>query len=194
MHNKTYIQISLFILIFILIVLTFNFYKTDKTKNKKISNNNEKKVLEQFEAFNVMENLSYSSKDSFGNQYTIRAKKGNFSLKDKDIIFMEDVSAFISMNNSEPIFIKSDFAEYNNKNYDTFFKNNILLSHLTHKITGEKLNLLFKTNLVTMSDNLIYKNIDTILYADKFEMNLITKNNKIFMKDKSEKIKILISK
>jgi lipopolysaccharide export system protein LptA len=194
MHNKTYIQISLLILIFILIILTFNFYKINTTKNKKISDNNEKKVLGQFEAFNVMENLSYSSKDSFGNQYTIRAKKGNFSLKDKDIIFMEDVSAFISMNNSEPIFIKSDFAEYNNKNYDTFFKDNIFLRHLTHQITGEKLNLLFKTNLVTMSDNLIYKNIDTILYADKFEMNLITKNNKIFMKDKSEKIKILISK
>jgi len=194
MHNKTYIQISLFILIFILTVLTFNFYKTDKTKNKKISDNNEKKVLEKFEAFNIIENLSYSSKDSFGNRYTINAKKGNFSLKDKDIIFMEDVSAFINMNNSEPIFIKSDFAEYNNKNYDTFFKDNIFLSHLTHQITGEKLNLLFKTNLVTMSDNLIYKSIDTILYADKFEMNLITKDNKIFMKDKSEKIKILISK
>ena len=194
MHNKTYIQISLLILIFILIILTFNFYKINTTKNKKISDNNEKKVLGQFEAFNVMENLSYSSKDSFGNQYTIRAKKGNFSLKDKDIIFMEDVSAFISMNNSEPIFIKSDFAEYNNKNYDTFFKDNIFLRHLTHQITGEKLNLLFKTNLVTMSDNLIYKNIDTILYADKFEMNLITKDNKIFMKDKSKKIKILISK
>ena len=194
MHNKTYIQISLFILIFILIVLTFNFYKTDKTKNKKISNNNEKKVLEQFEAFNVMENLSYSSKDSFGNQYTINAKKGSFSFTDKNIIVMTDVNAFINMNNAEPIFIEADFAEYNNKNYDTFFNDNIFLSHLTHQITGDKLNLLFKTNLVTMSDNLIYKNIDTILYADKFEMNLITKNNKIFMKDKSEKIKILISK
>ena len=194
MHNKTYIQISLFIFIFILIVLTFNFYKSDKTKNKNISDNNEKKNLEQSEAFNIMENLSYSSTDSFGNQYTINAKKGSFSLTNKDIIFMTDVSAFIIMNNSEPISIKADFAEYNNKNYDTFFKDNIFLSHLTHQITGEKLNLLFKKNLVTMSDNLIYKNTDTILYADKFEMNLITKENKIFMKDKSKKIKILISK
>ena len=194
MHNKTYIQISLFIFIFILIVLTFNFYKSDKTKNKNISDNNEKKNLEQSEAFNIMENLSYSSKDSFGNQYTINAKKGSFSFEDKDIIFMVDVNATINMNNSEPIFIKADFADYNNKNYNTFFKNNIFLSHLTHQISGEKLNLLFKTNLVTMSDNLIYKNIDSMLYADKFEMNLITKDNKIFMKDKSKKIKILISK
>ena len=194
MHNKTYIQISLFILIFILVVLTFNFYNSDKTTNKKISDNDEKKVLEQSEAFNVMENLSYTSNDSFGNKYTINAKKGNFSLTNKDIIFMTDVSAFINMHNSEPIVIKADFAEYNNKNYDTFFKDNVFLNHLTHQITGGKLNLLFRTNLVTMTENLIYKNINTILYADKFEMNLITKDNKIFMKDKSKKIKIIISK
>ena len=193
MQNKTYIQILLFIFIFVLIFLTFSFYKSDKTKNEKISNNREKKVLEKSEAFNIMENLSYSSKDSFGNQYTINAKKGSFSLLDKDIISLVNVSAFINMDNSEPIFIKADFAEYNTKNYDTFFKDNISLSHLTHQITGGKLNLLFKTNLVTMSDDLIYKNINTLLYADKFEMNLITKDNKIFMKDKSKKIKILIS-
>jgi lipopolysaccharide assembly outer membrane protein LptD (OstA) len=144
--------------------------------------------------FNTLENLNYSSKDSFGNQYTINAKKGSFSFTNTDIIFMKDVSAFINMNNSEPIFIKADFAEYNNKNYDTFFKDNVFLNHLTHQITGGKLNLLFRTNLVTMTENLIYKNINTILYADKFEMNLITKDNKIFMKDKSKKIKILISK
>jgi len=194
MYNKTYIQISLFIFVLILIILSLNFYKFDKNKNTKISDNSEKKVLGQPEAFNTMEHLSYSSRDNFGNEYTINAKKGSFSLLDKDIIFMEDVSAFINMNDSEPIFIKSDFAEYNNKNNDTFFKDNIFLNHFTHQITSGKLNLLFRTNLVTMSDNLIYKNTDTILYADKFEMNLITKDNKIFMKDKSKKIKILISK
>jgi hypothetical protein len=194
MHNKTYIQISLFIFIFILIVLTFNFYKSDRNKNKRITDNKGVVNFEQSQTSNTMENLSYSSEDRFGNQYKINAKKGSFSFDNKNIIFMVDVNAIINMNNSEPVFIKADFADYNNKNYDTFFKNNIFLNHLTHQITGEKLNLLFKTNLVTMSDNLIYKTIDTKLYADKFEMNLVTKDNKIFMKDKSKKIKILISK
>jgi len=194
MHKTTYIQILLFIFVFILIVLTFNFYNSDRNKNKRITDNKGVVNLEQSQTSNTMENLSYSSEDSFGNQYKISAKKGSFSFEDKDIIFMEDVNAIINMNNSEPVFIKADFADYNNKNYDTFFKKNIFLNHLTHQISGEKLNLLFKTNLVTMSDNLIYKTIDTKLYADKFEMNLVTKDNKIFMKDKSQKIKILISK
>jgi len=194
MHKTTYIQILLFIFIFILIVLTFNFYKSDRNKNKRITDNKGVVNFEQSQTSNTMENLSYSSEDRFGNQYKINAKKGSFSFDNKNIIFMVDVNAIINMNNSEPVFIKADFADYNNKNYDTFFKNNIFLNHLTHQITGEKLNLLFKTNLVTMSDNLIYKTIDTKLYADKFEMNLVTKDNKIFMKDKSKKIKILISK
>ncbi|MDA9233787.1 LPS export ABC transporter periplasmic protein LptC [Candidatus Pelagibacter sp.] len=192
MHKKTYIQISLFTIVFILIALTFNFYKSDQIKNKKTTNNN-KKILEKDETLNVIENLSYSSKDTFGNQYNIIAKKGNVSLENKDIIFMTDVKAVINMNNSEPIYIKSDFADYNSKNYDTFFKDNIFLNHLMHQVRGEKLNLLFKTNLVTMSDSLIYTNINTILYADKFEMDLITKDSKIFMDNKSKKIKISIS-
>ena len=192
MHKKTYIQISLFTIVFILIALTFNFYKSDQIKNKKTTNNN-KKILEKDETFNVIENLSYSSKDTFGNQYNIIAKKGNVSLENKDIIFMTDVKAVINMNNSEPIYIKSDFADYNSKNYDTFFKDNIFLNHLMHQVRGEKLNLLFKTNLVTMSDNLVYKNTNTVLYADKFEMNIITKDSKIFMNNKSKKIKILVT-
>ena len=194
MHNKTYTQILLLTFIFILITLTFYFYKSDQTKNKKNLDNTDEKVLKESETSNIMKNISYSSKDSFGNQYKINAKKGSFSLTNKDIVFMVNVTAIITMNNSEPIFIKADFADYNNKNFDTFFKDNISLKYSIHQITGGKLDLLFKKNLVTMSDDLIYKNIDTKLYADKFELDLITKNNKIFMKDKMNKIKILISK
>ena len=193
MQKRTYIQIILFFLIFILILLPFNFYKDDKTKSKKNSTENEKNIVESSESLDVIRNISYSSKDSLENQYKINAKKGSFTLDNKDIISMTDVSAVINMGNTEPIYIKADFADYNTKNYDTFFKGNIFLNYLTHQINGDKLNLLFKTNLVTISDNLIYTNIDTVLYADKFEIDLITKDNKIFMKDKSKKIKILIS-
>ncbi len=194
MYKKIFIQILLLLVVLILIIFTFNFYKSNKiSKTKALVKDNEK-ILDESETFNIMENLNYSSKDNFGNQYEINASKGSISLEDKDIIFMEDVNAIINMNNSEPIYIKADLAEYNSKNYDTFFKNNIFLNHLIHQITGEKLNLLFKTNLVTMSDSLVYKSNNTILYADKLEMDLITKNSKIFMNNKSEKIKILISK
>ena len=194
MGKKTYIQILLFSILSILIILTFNFYKPDKIeiKNKKTQSYDREKSLEKTESFNFIENLSYFSKDNFGNQYEINAMKGFVSLENKNIIFMTDVNAIITMNNSQPIFIEADFADYNNINYDTFFKGSVFLSHLTHKINSEKLNLFFKTNFVTMSDNLVYKNTNTLLYADKFEMDLITKNSKIFMNNKSKKINIFV--
>ena len=71
MQRRTYIQIILFILVFILIFLTFNFYKSDKSKNKDISNNLDENNLEKLETLNIIENISYSSKDSLGNQYKI---------------------------------------------------------------------------------------------------------------------------
>jgi len=196
MGKKTYIQILLFSILSILIILTFNFYKPDKIeiKNKKIQSYDREKSLEKTESFNFIENLSYFSKDNFGNQYEINAMKGFVSLENKNIIFMTDVNAIITMNNSQPIFIEADFADYNNINYDTFFKGSVFLRHLTHKINSEKLNLFFETNFVTMSDNLVYKNTDTVLYADKFEMDLITKNSKIFMNNESKKINIFVEK
>ena len=53
------------------------------------------------------------------------------------------------------------------------------------------MDLLFKDNLATISNNVVYKNLNTQLYADKIEMDLITKNSKIFMKNKSEKVKVV---
>jgi hypothetical protein len=194
MYKRIFIQILLFIIISILIVFTFNFYKFDKTEKQNIESINKKNTLNNTDVFNVIDNLNYSSKDSLGNEYKINAKKSIISSDNTDLIFMSDVNAVIYMNNSEPITIKADFADYDSKNYDTIFKKNILLTHLTHKVKGEKLNLSFKKNLVTMSDSLIYTNINTKLYADEFEMDLITKNSKIFMNNKSKKVNILTKK
>ena len=194
MYKRIFIQILLLIIISILIVFTFNFYKFDKTEKQNIESINKKNTLNNTDVFNVIDNLNYSSKDSLGNEYKINAKKSIISSDNTDLIFMSDVNAVIYMNNSDPITIKADFADYDSKNYDTIFKKNILLKHLTHKVKGEKLNLSFKKNLVTMSDSLIYTNINTKLYADEFEMDLITKNSKIFMNNKSKKVNILTKK
>ena len=45
-----------------------------------------------------------------------------------------------------------------------------------------------------MSDNIIYKNLDTNIIADKLEINLLNKETKVFMRDSNQKIKILTKK
>ena len=90
------------------------------------------------------------------------------------------------------IFIESNYAIYNKQNYDTNFSDNVIINHLTHKATGNNLDLSFRNNIATMSDEIVYTNVNTILNADRLEIDLITKNSKIFMNNKNEKIKILM--
>ena len=53
------------------------------------------------------------------------------------------------------------------------------------------LDLFFGNNLATLTNNITYKNLNTTLQADKIEIDLITKNSKIFMKNKNKKVKII---
>ena len=45
-----------------------------------------------------------------------------------------------------------------------------------------------------MSNNIIYKNLDTNIIADKLEIDFLNKKTKIFMEDSNQKIKILTKK
>ena len=103
---------------------------------------------------------------------------------------MKNVIATINLHNSVPIIISADNAIYNNINYDTNFYENVVVTYNDHFISSDKLDLIFEKNLATISNNIIYKNLNTKLQADKVEIDLITKNSKIFMKDKTKKIKI----
>ena len=138
-----------------------------------------------------MKDIEYLSKDNNGNQYKINSNFGQIDDKNQDLILMTNVKAIISLSNKEKILIFSDFARYNSKNYETDFYDNVKLNYISHNIQEQKLNLSFENNLVSMSDNIIYKNLDTIIIADKLEINLLNKETKVFMRDSNQKIKIL---
>jgi lipopolysaccharide export system protein LptA len=138
-----------------------------------------------------MKDIEYLSKDNNGNQYKINSSFGQIDDKNQDLILMTNVKAIISLSNKEKILIFSDFARYNSKNYETDFYDNVKLNYISHNIQAQKLNLSFENNLVSMSDNIIYKNLDTNIIADKLEINLLNKETKVFMRDSNQKIKIL---
>jgi len=104
---------------------------------------------------------------------------------------MKKVTAIINLNNSNPITIFADNATYDNVNYNTSFYGNVIMSYNEHSTNSDNLDLLFKKNLATLSNNIIYKNLNTKLKADKMEINLITKNSKIFMNNNSDSVKIV---
>ena len=139
----------------------------------------------------MIKNLSYFSKDNLGNEYIIESKYSELNLDNVDIINMEGVSAKIIMANSKPIYVTSNFAKYNNENYETTFTDNVLIVYLDNKIRCEKFYISIENNFANVTDNVIYENPKEKLIADTIEIDLITKNSKIFMIDKSKKVMVL---
>ena len=192
----------LLLVVFFSIFFVYKFYfkikdnvkidQSDIVQNKNsddISNNESNFYID--DENNFIKNLRYFSKDNLGNEYIIESKYSELNLDNVDIISMEGVSAKIIMVNSKPIYVTSNFAKYNNENYETTFTDNVLIVYLDNKIRCEKFYISIENNLANVTDNVIYENPKGKLIADTIEIDLITKNSKIFMIDKSKKVMVL---
>ena len=193
MQKKILLQLFLFLLFFVsasIFLKTYFFNTEDKIVLKK---NDQKKANEDEnrDKSNAIYNIKYISKDKKGNSYTIKSNSGEIDSNKSELISMNDVTANINLLNSSPIIISADNAIYNNINHETNFYNNVKVRYVTANITSENMDLLFEKNVATITNNVIYKNLNTQLQADKVEIDLITKNSKIFMNSKSEKVRII---
>ncbi len=139
---------------------------------------------------NIIENVNYSNIDVDGNEYIINSLKGEIDYSNSNILFLTNVDAIIKLNNSDIITISSDFGKYNSENFDTIFSKNVLIKYLNNKITGEYLDFSFERNSMIISREVVYTNLKNILKADAIEMDIKTKNTKIFMYEKEKKVNV----
>jgi len=190
MKKKIFIQLFLFSLFLFLSIFSYNKYFKKESQNV-IELTQDTDLKKKNNETNLITNLKYFSIDKRGNKYEITSEYGEMDTSNSDVIMMENVKAIIKIYNSDPIIITSNFAKYNVKNYDTNFKENILVKYVDSKLNGENLDLSFQNNLMSMYNNIIYQNPDTKLIADKLEIDLITKDSKIFMNNKENKIQII---
>ena len=194
MNKKTTAQLILSSIVILIFLLIFLKYFNQETSHKKVENVEKKTSKVLNENSNIIKDIEYLSKDNSGNTYRIIAKSGKIKADNSDIIFLKNVKAKISALNSEDIFIQADFAEYNSKNYNTNFYENIKVEYAEHKINCRYLDLFFDVNQAILYENVVYKNLETKLLADRLEIDLITKNSKLSMKGEKEKIKVFYIK
>ena len=183
MSKKTVIQILLIFLIFLISVFFYLEYFNDSPKTLKNKVLVKKTDIKQNSSSTYIDNIDYVSFDAKGNRYNITAKQSEIKIENPDIMFLTDVIAYIFINDSETVKITSNFGKYNSKNYDTVFSENVIVIYPGHKITGEYLDFSFLKDLGTISKNVIYSGDKTNLFADKVEINLTTKDTKIFMEN-----------
>ena len=195
---KKKIIISSSFIIFFFSLLIYNYFKSNNEKKliekkKKIElvktediENNEEEII----SLNIIQDVSYSAKDAKGNEYFLKASEGTTDLNDSNFIFLKSVKANINLKNYKLIEISSDFGKYNINNYDTIFSKNVLVSYLDNKITGDYLDFSWDKNLMIISRKVIFRNSKSSLRADVVEVNIKTRDIKIFMYEDSKKVNI----
>ena len=203
MHKKTLVQIVLFIFLIIFTIFIFkNYYKSDEIKfnNQEDSKKLQKKEIDKSDK-NLIKNISYTANNNKGDIYLLQAKQGEIYLDNEDLMFLTNVKGIIKFKNGKNIRINSDYANFNTKNFETTFINNVIINREDETITGDELYLVLEKdkktaenlnqkdqNLIRVSRNVIYKKPGYSLAADVLEVDLVSKNIKIFMFDKNKKV------
>ena len=194
MQKKLLLQFFLFTIILIMIFFFYKIYFTDKELDISAETNSDQKISKNKKDSNIIYNIEYVAQDNDGNNYIVKSKYGELKNDQTNLIILKKVLATINIQNSPSIEIASDGANYNSINYDTEFYGNVTLTYLDHIITSDNLDLYFQENLAYFSDNVVYKNLNNSIQADKIEIDLITKNSKIYMNNTFKKIKVTSKK
>ncbi len=182
---------KVYVLLLALLIISLAYIgKKEFFPKKNIESNKKLDLIDNSYSSNLIKEVNYISKDSRGNEYVINAEIGEIDIKNPDVIYLTNVEALINLENSEKIIIKSDYGKYNTKNLDTIFSQNVNIDYLDKNITGEYLDFSIEKNLMLISRNIVYRGPENILKADAMEMNIKTKDSKIFMYEESKKVNI----
>ena len=188
MSGKSKKNVLIFIVIIILILILIIFLTSNKKTNL-ITIENSTKENTTYNS-NIIKDVNYVSKDMKGNIYTIDASEGVIDLSNSNIIFLTDVRANIKLNNSKVVKITSKYGKYNTENYDTIFSKDVIINYIENQITSEYLDFSIDRNTMIISRNVIHTNDKNILEADVIEMDIQTKDTKIFMYNSKKKVNI----
>ena len=191
---KKVIQLVLLIIIFISIYLFYFIYFKENKELKVDKKKFDTTKLNQNDN-NSIQNLEYEVNIDEKNYYRIISEsseviyEGNVEFLKMQIVegtFINDTNIYIT--------ITSETAIYNIKNHKTNFKKNVKVKYLDNIITGENLILDFEEQKITIFDNIEYNGINGKLFADKINIDLITKNVDILMDEPSKKVTVNVNK
>jgi len=197
MKKKIIFQIIIILIIFgISAFVYYKYFKINKIEidtNKDILNNN--KVKDSIDSdeneINIIENIKYFKKDIYGNEFTLRAEKGEIVQNDSKNVILVNVYGIINLKDKSKIFIFSKFAKYNSINFDTKFYTDVRATYEDIVVNSENLDLFFKDNYGEMYNNINFSNKDSEIKADKLFFDLANGDIKINMYNSNDKITII---
>lgn len=161
--------------------------KDDKNIDLKIENKTKLKK----EVKNLVKNVEYNSIDKQGNRFTLLASSGKSNLNNNNILDLETVNGKITSDTRDTIFIVSDFAQYNSKNLNSKFYQNVIINYQDKEITCENFDINMETNKAIAYNNVIVTDPKSIMKAGIVEFDLATKDVNINPENATTEIEVI---
>lgn len=199
MNKKTFIQFFLILLlIFLLLIISEKYFSSEIEETSSIQI--DKKSINNKQ--NIIRDINYNSKSKNGDIFSLKANTGEVNLEDSDQLFLTKVSGLIiSSDQKKKIIITSNYADYNNKTFETRFIGDVKIISDEEIIKGDEFYIVLDATEKELKKNpnkilntaILTGNIDILkgdfkLKADVIEIDLITWDSKVYMQDKNKKI------
>ena len=168
-----FIQITLIILGFIIIFLTYSQNYQNGQRKEILSKDTKNKISKELESKknnsegNKFFNIEYSGFDLSGNRYILKSKEATTNPSDEELIFMEGVKATFYFKDDTVLQVLSKSGIYNNKTLDMKFKENVKAVYENSKLLANEAEYSNSLGFLTISDNVRVDDARGNLIADK---------------------------
>ena len=115
----------------------------------------------------VFYNIEYSGLDLSGNRYILRSKEATTNEINQEIIKMKSVEAMFYFKDDTTMRVVSREGIYNNKTLDIIFTNNVKAFYEGSELLAEKAEFSNLKSFLTITKNVIVKDIRGTMFADK---------------------------
>ena len=197
MRKNIIIQIILIFTVFFIIFIFLNkYFFSNETSSKKTID-----PIKEINKDNLIKNLKYNSINNNGDKYELSADFGKIDTDNPEILYLTKVEGYFASENNYKITIRSENAKFNNKSFETTFKTNVKIDTNEEKIYGDELYIVFNLdkeelekrplkieNKAILSNNIRIIRSNYEMQADVVEIDLITKDSKVYMHDKNAKV------
>ena len=135
---------------------------------------------------NFTKDIEYVATNKNGDVYKVLAKYGKTNIDNNSILNLEEVRGSITSKEKSKIYISSDYANYNYANQESEFYSNVVLKYDKKEINCDNLELLIDDDVAIAYNNVVVKDDDMYIKAQKISFNLVTKEININSNDKVE--------
>ena len=115
----------------------------------------------------VFYNIEYSGLDLSGNRYILRSKEATTNEINQEIIKMKSVEAMFYFKDDTTMRVVSREGIYNNKTLGMIFTNNVKAFYEGSELLAEKAEFSNLKSFLTITKNVIVKDIRGTMFADK---------------------------